>query len=227
MQPQNTFIVISRHKKNTEWAKKLVEDGFHVAVYDHEPSDYGYYVPTNAGREASVYLKYIIDHYDSLFTFTIFVHDDEKSWHHSGSLVDVITTTPPSLYKSLNNLCMSSILENDKMPYMRVYFKKYLEPYIGSIDKYSDWTVGEKCCAQFIVHKKRILQYPKKFYEDIYRWLLATKLDAKSAGHLLEWTWGLIFDNPFKHHKLTVKSLQQRQETRKSDTNNKQKCRRL
>ena len=41
--------------------------------------------PVNKGNEASVYLKYIIDFYDNLPEFTFFIHDEEYSWHHSGS----------------------------------------------------------------------------------------------------------------------------------------------
>ena len=113
-----------------------------MIVYDHEKHHHHpYYVKENRGREASVYLKYIIDDYDYLHHFTVFIQDDDKSWYHEGSIVT-----------------------NDLYPMMKEYFTKYLAPYIGPIEKYGDWTAGYKCCAQFIVHRDIIRKYPKKMY---------------------------------------------------------------
>ena len=40
----------------------------------------------NKGHESVVYLKYIIDNYDSLDEYTILIHCHEYSWHHKGSI---------------------------------------------------------------------------------------------------------------------------------------------
>ena len=42
----------------------------------------------NAAYEASSFLKYIIDNYNQLSDIVFFIHDEDWSWHHSGSLTD-------------------------------------------------------------------------------------------------------------------------------------------
>jgi hypothetical protein len=223
MQPSNTFIVCSKHNKDTSWTTKLTERGFHIAVYNHDNDGRdGYCIPKNKGREASVYLKYIIDHYNSLFPYTIFLHDEEYAWHHDGSIVNLVINTKPKQYTSLNKLCMYSIKGNDKIPIMKAFFKKYLEPYIGSIDKFGDWTVGEKCCAQFVVHRNRIHRYPLEFYQNIYNWLMTTNIDERTSGNMLEWTWSLLFNNPLKDQNLNSLTHAKRQENRLKEK--KPKC---
>lgn len=57
-------------------------------IYDKENPENPLNVPVNKGNEASIYLKYIIDYYDTLSEFTFFIHDEEYAWHHSGSIID-------------------------------------------------------------------------------------------------------------------------------------------
>lgn len=202
--PKNTTIILSRYNEDTTWTTPLVEHGFRVIVYDHirQPNN-PYYVPVNQGREASAYLKYIIDHYDHLPTFQIFLQAEDRAWHHNGSLSNRILSmykkkTPITQhYKNLNKVCLGNI-QNQITAHTFYFFDTFLAPYIGNREKYfGDWTPGNLCCAQFIVHKSRILKYPLKFYQDIYNWILTSKqLDEKGKGHMLEWTWFLIFDNP-------------------------------
>jgi hypothetical protein len=228
MKASNTIIVISRHQKDTSWTQKLVGKGFHVAVYDHDiSSPYPYTVPTHKGRESAVYFKYIIDHYDSLMPYTVFLHDDEYTWHHAGSIVDLVVQAKPAPYRNLNNRCMASILKgNILLPTVKKFYNKFLKAHLGPLERYEDWTTGDQCCAQFVLHRNRIRRYPKAFYEAIYNWFLTdTTLDDRSAGHMLEWTYNLIFDNPFKDQKLKRKEYSKRQEYR--DVHDSSSCRKI
>lgn len=209
--PSNTTIVVSRFQANTHWTQRLAEMGYCVCVYEHGTNPNNpYNLPRNCGRESSAYLKYIRDHYDALTNYTIFTHDDEYSWHHDGSLVDLISrklTTIPETIKfiNFNNRCTDSI-KNAMWPTMKSYFDKYLAPYIGHRSQYGDWTLGNRCCAQFIVHRDRIKRHPRKFYEDLYRFhITPTKDDpiGYAKGHLFEWTIALIFGD--KNPKLQSK----------------------
>lgn len=53
--------------------------------------------------------------------------------------------------------------------------------------------LGYKGCAQFLVHKSIIRHLPKKFYQNLYNWILKFK-DGKLSGYYLEWTWHLFWD---------------------------------
>ena len=65
-------------------------------------------IPVNKGNEASVYLKYIIDYYDELSNFTFFIHDEEFSWHHSGSIINKYkeAINSKNTYYNINDKCV-------------------------------------------------------------------------------------------------------------------------
>lgn len=207
MNQTNATIVISRHKKDVSWTKRFVENAFRVIVYDHHAhKNHPYYIPKNQGREAAVYIQYIISYYDALTPFTIFLHDQEYSWHHDKSIVDLVIENigTKKRYLNLNNVCLGLIKTNPLWPYMVSYFRTCLEPYIGSMELYGDFTPGYKCCAQFICHKQLIHRFPKQMYANILEYLIDNnELDEKAKGHMLEWTWHLLFANPFIVQKMS------------------------
>jgi hypothetical protein len=92
-----------------------------------------------------------------------------------------------------------------------------MEPWFGSIQRYGNFTEGKLGCSQFVVHRDRIRSLPKKFYLNMYMWLVENTLDeAPVAYHpitkgrlrrptdtdpksnfytsrYMEWSWELIF----------------------------------
>jgi hypothetical protein len=90
MEEYKINIVVSRYKKNVDFIYKINSNNKNInfLIYDKENNSNPYNIPINKGNEASAYLKYIIDHYDKLSDFTFFIHDEEYSWHHLGSIID-------------------------------------------------------------------------------------------------------------------------------------------
>ena len=96
-------IVIARYQKDVSFVNKINNNkNTNIMIYDKENSENPYNIPVNKGNEASVYLKYIIDHYDTLTDFTYFIHDEEEAWHHSGSVVDKFMDAIESKKKYFN-----------------------------------------------------------------------------------------------------------------------------
>lgn len=224
MDQSNTIVVVSRHKKDVSWTSKLVDNQFRVLIYDHSAhKNHPYFVPKNKGREASVYIKYILDYYEHLTPYTVFIQDSEYSWHQDGSLVDLITNQLQKKIKftGLNNKCMGFIKSNPMWPDMQAYWKKTLEPYFGDIEQYGNFTLGYNCCAQFIVNKNVIQKYPKEMYEKIYAYLMDDDVDEKVKGHMLEYTWNLMYNNPYKNtqKKLSKQEIAEGEEIRVKNLN--------
>ncbi|CAL6338560.1 unnamed protein product [Bathycoccus prasinos] len=77
----------------------------------------------------------------------------------------------------------------------RSYFniiKKYwklVEPYLGPMPKNG---FKEKCCAQFVVSRKRIKARPRAFYELILEQMTDKKKDYRRAPHGKNAGWDLI-----------------------------------
>ena len=55
-------------------------------VMDQEHPVDGLAVPRNFGREAMAYLTYIIDHYDDLPAYSVFVHGHYRAWHQQAPI---------------------------------------------------------------------------------------------------------------------------------------------
>jgi hypothetical protein len=205
MRPQNTTIVVSHYDADVTWTRTLADKGFRILVYDRPLDTKGsskssspYFVPQNKAQEAATYLKHIIDFYDNLSPYTVFVHDHEHSWHHKGSLVERILETRPAPYRSMNSVCLGNMHPDVNTMYktMISFYDRFLAPYLG-IDhtKIGDWTPGNACCGQFVVGRERIRQHPKKMYEDIYKYVTSKNIEANAGGYILEWTWFLILED--------------------------------
>lgn len=67
------MIVVARHKEDTSWLDVYLSDVPHV-VYQVADSAAKYTTSTNKGNEATPYLQYIIDNYDSLPKSIVFSH---------------------------------------------------------------------------------------------------------------------------------------------------------
>jgi len=188
--------VVSRYKKNVDWVYKLKNIN-KVIIYDKENPNNKYNIPVNKGNEASVYLKYIIDHYDELADFTFFTHDDEFAWHHSGSIVDRYNEAVASkqLYYNINDKSiLRSLYTNEWCIDIIDWYNTYIDKYIpmDSLPN-KDWMKGNRGAAQFLVHKSIIRKLPLEFYQNLYTWIITTDMTNAKSGRFLEYTWHLFW----------------------------------
>jgi len=189
--------VVSRYKKNVDWAYKLKNIN-KLYIYDKETPENEYNIPVNKGNEASVYLKYIVDNYDNLADFTFFTHDEEFAWHHSGSIIDRFDEAVMSnkLYYNINDVAVMGNIRYDRWyKEILIWYNNYIEKYIprNTLPNQS-WTLGYRGSAQFLVHKSIITKLPLEFYENLYNWIITTDMPNEKSGRFLEWTWHLFWD---------------------------------
>jgi hypothetical protein len=197
-----TNIVVSRYKKNVDFVYRINNNkNINVLIYDKENPKNPLNIPVNKGNEASVYLKYIIDFYDNLTDYTFFIHDDEYAWHHSGSLIDKYKEAVASKkkYYNINDKCNNSTndvlkecQESEWINDFFIWYKQLVHPYIP-FNKL-DFKTSYRNSAQFLVHKDIIRNLPKKFYTDLYEWIITTNLPNSQSGRYLEWTWHVFWD---------------------------------
>ena len=201
LSPANTTIVISCYKRPTEWADRLVALGFDVHRYTKEDPTSPYNVKRNVGAEASAYLKYCMDSYETLSEYTIFLHNEEFSWHHEGSIIDRICDSIgfTCRYKTLNNSHNLPWFywDNNDTSNVRKFYDDHIAEYLGPIERYGEF-IGHKRigAAQMIVHKDVILARPYELYFRIYQRFMSmadVPGAAKETGILMEYFWGIIF----------------------------------
>ena len=180
-------ICTCHYNEDLEWLKNC---GYPVTVIHKEggkPIESPTFTIPNVGREASAYLKFIIERYDTLPEYTIFLHGHETSPHQNGdrSMLDMIRTANIEKYNfiNLNNSWRCFIPDN------RLLTNKNLQFY--SVDDKLITCTG----AQFIVSQSCIQRHTKEYYENLFKNIITVN-DAVE----MEYSWYYIFT-----HKSSVK----------------------
>ena len=195
----STNIVVCKYKKDCSFAYKINNNqNINVIIYDKEnPED----IPVNKGLEHHVYLKYMIDYYDTLSDFTFFIHDNEYAWHHTGSIVDRYQDAVKSnkKYYNVNNTYVQSfndvLIECQQRGWKEdliTWYKQFIEPFVPL--KKLNIHQKNRQAGQFLVHKSLIQKIPKQTYEDLYNWIIQTNYEDAKSSRFLEWTWHILFE---------------------------------
>jgi len=88
--PKIEFVVSSTKETNTSWVAEFFPSvPAHVYIADDPTAPYT--VRKNIGHESSVYLTYIIDHYDKLPDIVVFLHGKRYQWHNEDPLYGKLT----------------------------------------------------------------------------------------------------------------------------------------
>lgn len=166
---------------------------------------------TTKGREAAAYLSYIVDHYDRLPRYNIFIHSKPKQEHNDilgESTEPILTSLRFEAVEALGyvNLrcthrptCPSGVLphsppkiEGNNGPRVR-YLSTYQELFNVTEAQVPD-TIGYICCAQFAVTRAQIHKRPLADYRRALNWLVVfEKSDSHEKGWVMETVWHILF----------------------------------
>jgi hypothetical protein len=205
-------LIISQFSEDISWINNLNYEYKDIRIYTKnihknfqiERISQVNVIPENKGQEASAYLKYIIDNFENLSEYSIFVHAHEYSPHHIGSISDILNDIidMKTYYHNFNNYKLGYILTNPIIEWVTKWYVEYLEPEIGPISDYGDWTFGHQGCGQFLVHNSVIKSRPLELYQKLYNWIITTNLPNEWTSRFMEWTWHLIWNQVPKKIKL-------------------------
>ncbi|KAL1862878.1 hypothetical protein VTK73DRAFT_6588 [Phialemonium thermophilum] len=85
------IVVASTKRENTSWVHEYLPDWSHK-VYVVDDPNHPLTVPLNKGREAMVFLTYLIDYYDRLPDVAVFMHAGRYQWHNDDPNYDAVPT---------------------------------------------------------------------------------------------------------------------------------------
>jgi len=208
-------IVSSHYNEDLEWLNK---SPWKVVICDKPGassssfrSDPSCTLDVNRGREASSFLKYIIENYDNLPSKMAFIHGHEDAEHqkYPKGLLEAIEDAKSDEfdYISLNNLIQvkkdtgttPKLPTHENMKFgdhpkvweeMRKTWSSVFEPILGvKIPEYFRFN-GQ---AQFIVSKKAIHRHGKDVYQKLYNFMMDPNGDDWARGVILEFVWGMLF----------------------------------
>ncbi|TRX87772.1 hypothetical protein FHL15_011329 [Xylaria flabelliformis] len=210
------LVVASVKAENTSWFDTYLPD-WHKNIYVADDPHAPLTVPRNKGREAMVYLTYIIDRYDDLPQNVLFVHASRFAWHNDDPDYDALPTLRhfrlPYLratgYVNLRCVwvigCPGEIRpaidetkkdEAEKIQAKHIY-KEAFEELLPEVPLPE--LVAVSCCSQFGVTRETLRSRPREDYIRYREWLLATPLDDALNGRVFEFAWHIIFGKEAVH----------------------------
>ncbi|KAI9724824.1 MAG: hypothetical protein M1812_000100 [Candelaria pacifica] len=189
------------------WLHELSDD-WDPYIYRPYDADAPLTVPANKGREAMVYLTYIIDHWQNLPSKILFHHGSRTSWHQA---VDIVTLLRDlrldaveeigyvSLRCTWRSGCPNEIRPLDRDTESDDLSRQAVEDWMPQV-----WgelfpnvtvpaTIASQCCAQFIVTRKAIQSRSLDDYKRWREWLMTTDLPDDFSGRMFEKVWAYIF----------------------------------
>ncbi|KAF2967565.1 hypothetical protein GQX73_g5968 [Xylaria multiplex] len=211
------LVVASVRAEDTSWFHTYLPS-WHKNIYVADDPDASLTVPLNKGREAMVYLTYMIDRYDSLPETVLFVHASRFAWHNDDPDYDALPTLQnfqlPYLratgYVNLRCVwvigCPAEIRPEldaaqkdsaEKVMAKHIY-KDAFEELLPEVSILPE-VVAVSCCSQFGVTRETIRSRPKADYIRYREWLLATPLDDALNGRVFEFAWHIIFGKEAVH----------------------------
>ncbi|GAW23227.1 hypothetical protein ANO14919_127780 [Xylariales sp. No.14919] len=211
------LVVASVKAEDTAWFHTYLPS-WHKNIYVADEPAAPLTVPANKGREAMVYLTYMIDRYDTLPETVLFVHASRFAWHNDDPDYDALPTLRnfqlPYLraagYVNLRCVwvigCPGEIRpaqdaaqkdSAEKIQAKHIY-KEAFEELLPEISEVPE-VVAVSCCSQFGVTREVIRSRPKADYIRYREWLLATPLDDALNGRVFEFAWHIIFGKEAVH----------------------------
>ncbi|KAJ5195237.1 uncharacterized protein N7498_008675 [Penicillium cinerascens] len=202
-----SLVLASIHTDDLTWLLK------HCKESTEKSAEQGLLVPpTRRGREVPAYLSYIVDFYDRLPDYSIFIHASPEQWHNdlfgpkTRDTLKHLRLEPIDVYGYVNLRCKHdpgcptavfplspSQIDIDAHD-IRAYFSEAYQQILGVPAEQVPEAIGNVCCGQFAVSRERILARPKEDYERILNWAATTKLtDDFGVGWVLEKLWHIVF----------------------------------
>jgi len=185
------IVVVARYLENIDWGSSLSN----VIVYNKGkplPNSYRQVCLKNVGREGHSYYQYIVDHYDALEDYTVFLQGNP--FDHSPNVLERIQryqeTKLEMDFEFISDCIISSNFSGCCMYHPALPLKEVYEQVFGHRKESMEFTFGAG--AQFIVSKKNILKRPKSFYEKIVK-ILEKEVDP-IEGYVIERFHTLIFN---------------------------------
>ncbi|KAF4980756.1 hypothetical protein FZEAL_3311 [Fusarium zealandicum] len=204
------MVVASMKHENVSWLHEYLPE-WKKNIYVVDDNRAKLTVPTNKGREAMVFLTYIIDRYDSLPGNVIFHHAERFQWHNDNPDYDALPLLQKFRIENLKKVgytnlrcvwvlgCPAEIRPiQDETPakegepvHARHVYKAAFQDLFPSLEVPEE--VGITCCSQFAVRRETIRQRPRAEYVRFREWLIVSSLGDDLSGRVLEYSWHSTF----------------------------------
>lgn len=201
-------MVVSHFRENLSWINNVDMEKYSVMVVSKTLPTATIMQPENIGDEATAYMEYIIHFYDELPPYVVFVHGHEHSYHHVGSIVDIVNCmrfTKP--YHNFNGNPTDDqfycTLVDEGTPQEQFGFWKrnsdcFFAPIGGLAPIGPSTTFRFRMSGQFVVDRDQIRRYTRAQWSEMLRILYDACRDPsvnqrRECGKTYEFSWCALF----------------------------------
>lgn len=168
-------------------------------------------------REGANYAQWLLEQYDVLPEYALFVHGHWQAWHQRRSLDELVravkaliralerTPCRGDLYASITPVrhewCHHMVEHTEFGQTLNSTFMRWLYPELPAPAP----CLQSESSAQFVVSRRRIRAHPRAFYARLYNYTQACPPYGESVAptrrercfhNLLEYSWHVIFGQP-------------------------------
>lgn len=209
------IVTPKQRTDSIDWMRGFCREfGCAIVPYSMDPEpEPGMWIPeTTQGHEAGAYLSYIVEFYNDLPAYSIFIHSNEEQWHNdmfgprtadylrnlrfeavdAQGFVNLRCTTAPLCPDSWHLL--SPQKQDLDYMYLLDYLPKIYAELFNTTEDAAPQRTGNLCCAQFVISRDRIRRRPRSDYERMLRWVATTDVsDNYGIGFFMEKMWHIVF----------------------------------
>jgi hypothetical protein len=188
----NAKVIIAHYNENLDWCTNL-KYPYQIISKQGIPTE----IIPNKGNEASSYLYYIIEIYDNLSDYTIFIHGHRTDWHHTENIderinnlefkhryynINQINNKPMNITNLIN---FKESYDNSKDEILKIFN-------IVGIQNINPSEIQYRASAQFYVSTDLILRHSKEKYTELLNYLYNTKINSFWTGRFLN-IFGILY----------------------------------
>ncbi|KAJ5908691.1 hypothetical protein N7495_001373 [Penicillium taxi] len=193
---ESTKKHFTNQTRNNRWQR---------AVYVVNDQEAEYHVQQNKGKESNIYLQYIVDHYNKLPQYIVFLHSHRKSYHVEFEEQDNVLTVQRLQLDYVKKTGYANLrcdwgpgCPDEVHPFRQNQARTTEIAFAGAwMQIFNNSNIPEivaaPCCAQFAVSREQVHARPLSEYQNFLRWIMETELDDETSGRVFEYLWHIIF----------------------------------
>lgn len=214
-----TTLVIGRlqeEKESMQWIHNEIRSLTHKRVYVVDDPKAPLHLKQNKGREAMVYLRYILDYYDQLDDVTLFFHPHRDAWHNNvifkrdaAIMINQLNRSYVQEAGYVNARCELYPGCTNREPgwiKFNITYEEHLEHWERGADlfkpelwdqifpgaKYPEY-LSQPCCSQFAASRELIQSNSRATYQRVHDWLGTSETIDQYTGRIMEYVWQYLF----------------------------------
>lgn len=218
-----TAVVVGRTDagiNGTAWIFEKLQDVTNAAIYIVDDPTAPLHLDRNKGREAMVYIKYIIEHYDTLEDVTVFFHSGQEAWHNNilfnkdgAAMINNLRRQHVqdvgyfNLRCELHPGCPRWVLWNaTREENLHRHPERFNDLFSAKLwdilfpeRTHDPEYLAEACCSQFAISREMIQSRPLSQYQRIHDYLSTSRIDDGYLGRVFEYVWQFLWLDIAEH----------------------------